>query len=378
MNFVPLVCVADVQLGKMLSPKAKTGKSYYPYLRNTNVQWGRIDVSDLARMDFTEDERQKFSLRPGDLLVCEGGEPGRCAVWQSELADCYYQKAIHRIRPHEGKADSEFLSLWIRYQAITGAFEDQNAKTTIAHLPQVRLEQLPVPDVDINKQRRIAARLKAQLADVETARQAADTQLREVSSLANAIILDSVGRHQTEPHSLGDVLDEVKQGIGNAWSEYPVLGATRDGLAPAKEQPGKQAPKYKPAFPGTVFYNPMRILIGSIAFVDEDDTPGITSPDYVALRGKSGQVDSRWFYYWLRSPLGAQCITSLARGAVRERMLFNRLSEGEIELPGFTAQKNASRALRELKPLRQAIETKLAEIERLPQRLLAQAFGAAP
>src|SRR4051794_40289628 len=109
MSFVPLINVADVQLGKMLSPKAKTGTHYFRYLRNTNVQWGRIDTSDLAQMDFSDHERKKFELRFGDLLVCEGGEPGRCAVWRNEIADCYYQKALHRVRPHQGKADPDFL-----------------------------------------------------------------------------------------------------------------------------------------------------------------------------------------------------------------------------------------------------------------------------
>jgi type I restriction enzyme S subunit len=166
----------------------------------------------------------------------------------------------------------------------------------------------------------------------------------------------------------------VKQGIGSNWATYPVLGATRDGLAPARERPGKHAVKYKPVFPGTVFYNPMRILIGSIALVDDDDAPGITSPDYVALQGRAGLVDSRWFYYWLRSPLGVRCISSLARGAVRERMLFNRLADGEIDLPPLAIQRRASAALKELKPLRVGIEKKLQEIDLLPQRLLAQAF----
>ena len=198
--------------------------------------------------------------------------------------------------------------------------------------------------------------------------------MREVSRLADAIVLDSVRNHPVAAHSLGSVLLEVKQGIGPRWADYPVLGATRDGLAPAKEAPGKHAPKYKPAFPGTVFYNPMRILIGSVAFVDDDDTLGITSPDYVALQGRPDAVDSRWFYYWLRSPLGVQCINSLARGAVRERMLFNRLAEGQIELPDFSAQQHASDALKELKPLRAAIQNKLHEIDLLPQKVLDQAF----
>jgi type I restriction enzyme S subunit len=196
-----------------------------------------------------------------------------------------------------------------------------------------------------------------------------------MSRLADATVQKSINRGQTNKCILGDVLDEVKKGIGKSWADYPVLGATRDGLAPAREAPGKHAPKYKPVFPGTVFYNPMRILIGSIAYVDDDDTLGITSPDYVALQGKQGVVDSRWFYHWLRSPLGERCILSLARGAVRERMLFNRLADGEIELPDFATQQRASKALAELKPMRRAIEQTLNEICLMPGKILAQAFA---
>lgn len=373
MKYLQLRDVADIQLGKMLSPKAKTGEAPFPYLRNQNVQWGRFELNDIAEMDFSEAEREKFSLQAGDLLICEGGEPGRCAVWEGAIETCYYQKALHRVRPHNGKADPYFLQQWMAFQASDGAFEDQNLKTTIAHLPVVRLEQLPVPEISIETQKEIVLGVKARVSEAESAKVAVLTQLREVTALANAIVFESVKK----PGSrclLGAVLDEVKQGIGEDWASHPVLGATRDGLAPAKEPPGKQAHKYKPAIPGTVFYNPMRILIGSIAMVDEDDTPGITSPDYVVLRGKPGVVDSRWFYYWLRSPLGANCIQSLARGAVRERMLFNRLAEGEIALPSFADQQRASAALKELKPLKRALEARLAEINLLPQKILSAAF----
>ena len=183
MNFVTLGSIADIQLGKMLSPKAKTGDSPQPYLRNQNVQWGRVDVSDVAVMDFSEREQEKFALKKGDLLICEGGEPGRCAVWQGEIEPCYYQKALHRLRPHAGIADAEFLSLWIRHQAYTGAFEDQNAKTTIAHLPLVRLEQLPVPDLNLAQQQQMAKALRERLAVVEEARRAAQAQLDEIRQL---------------------------------------------------------------------------------------------------------------------------------------------------------------------------------------------------
>lgn len=231
-----------------------------------------------------------------------------------------------------------------------------------------------IPWIAVPQQQRIAANLANQLAAVEDARQAATAQLRELTHLANAIVRETLAHPYTESHSLGDVLLEVKQGVGSRWADFPVLGATRDGLAPAKEPVGKNPERYKPVTVGTVFYNPMRILIGSIAMVDEGDAPGITSPDYVALRGCEGLVDSRWFYYWLRSPDGERCIASLARGAVRERMLFNRLAEGEIALPPYPVQQAASWALAELRPMKAAIEVRLREIERLPQRLLAEVF----
>ena len=270
--------------------------------------------------------------------------------------------------------DSEYVALYLTAHQSFVLKEGVKRGPTVHSLIADFIEELEIPDIPIDEQRQIAARLKAQLAEVETARQAAQVQLRELSRLADAIVMDSVNTQPTIEYSLGDVLVEVKRGIGTSWSNYPVLGATRDGLAPAKEAPGKQAPKYKPVVPGTVFYNPMRILIGSIAFVDDDDEAGITSPDYVVLQGKPKQVDSRWFYYWLRSPLGVACINSLARGAVRERMLFNRLAEGVIELPDFSIQQHASITLKELKSLRSAIEKQLREIDLLPQKILAQAF----
>jgi type I restriction enzyme S subunit len=87
----------------MLSPKSKTGVGSFPYLPNQNVQWQGFKLDDLATMDFSEREREKFRLLPGDLLICEGGEPGRSAVWQGILQDCYYQKALHRLRPNPEK-----------------------------------------------------------------------------------------------------------------------------------------------------------------------------------------------------------------------------------------------------------------------------------
>jgi type I restriction enzyme S subunit len=110
--------------------------------------------------------------------------------------------------------------------------------------------------------------------------------------------------------------------------------------------------------------------------VDEGDEPGITSPDYVVFQGKVGKVDSRWFYYWLRSPLGHQTIISLARGAVRERMLFTRLAQAEVELPDYPTQQAFSlilaQAQREIIAMKAAIAVQLYDLQQLPHRIISE------
>ena len=152
----------DTQLGKMLSQKARTGDDPKPYLRNKNVQWGAIDITDLLSMDFNERERGKFILVPGDLLICEGGEPGRAAIWRGAMTECYYQKALHRLRPKSDTVSNEFLAHWLefalRYQDLYGV---AGASSTIAHLPEVQLKMLQVPLPSRNEQDTLVESLNA-------------------------------------------------------------------------------------------------------------------------------------------------------------------------------------------------------------------------
>jgi type I restriction enzyme, S subunit len=346
-----------------------------PLVRSQNVLMGAFSDEGLVYISQAIDDSMSGSrVLVGDVLLnITGASIGRVCVVPDSICPANVNQHVCIIRCDDS-LHPEYVAFLLASPKFQDLIWESQAGGTRQALTKQMIEDLEIPEIPIQEQRQIAARLKAQLAEVESARQAAETQLRETTMLADAIIFDSIRRSKTTKHNLGEVLQEVKQGIGESWADYPVLGATRDGLAPAKEPPGKKPERYKPVYPGTVFYNPMRILIGSIALVDDDDTPGITSPDYVALQGKPGVVDSRWFYCWLRSPLGEQCILSLARGAVRERMLFNRLAEGEIELPDFTLQQRASAALAALKPMRQAIESKINDINLLPQKILARAF----
>lgn len=137
--------VAPSRLGKMLDAKQQTGEHPRPYLRNANVQWNCFDLRDVLQMDFAPAEREEFALRRGDLLICEGGEVGRCAIWCDELPECYFQKALHRARPIDGKATAEYLLYLIWALALRGGLSDSTSQVTIAHLTGVKLKQMAIP-----------------------------------------------------------------------------------------------------------------------------------------------------------------------------------------------------------------------------------------
>ena len=96
----PLAEVADFRLGKMLDDKKNRGESL-PYLANVNVRWGEFDLENLREMRFEHDEMDRYGLKFGDIVMCEGGEPGRCAIWKESVPGMMIQKALHRIRPHD-------------------------------------------------------------------------------------------------------------------------------------------------------------------------------------------------------------------------------------------------------------------------------------
>jgi type I restriction enzyme S subunit len=125
----------EIALGKMLDEKRITGMHLAPYLRNVDVQWGRINIENLPEMDFSGDDLIRYSLQQGDLLVCEGGEVGRAAIWNAEIKECYYQKALHRLRARQSAIDQPVFLFWV-FNAIAqlGIFAGSEGKATINHL----------------------------------------------------------------------------------------------------------------------------------------------------------------------------------------------------------------------------------------------------
>lgn len=400
-RWVKLGEVCEVQLGKMLSPKSKTGSNPLPYLRNANVQWNRFDLSSVLKMDFSEGERRKFELKPGDLLVCEGGEPGRAAVWDGEIAQCYYQKALHRLRPISSAIDPHFVLYRLWLGAMAGEFMDSHAQTTIAHLPAVRLLQLPMQIPPLLEQKRIAAILREQMTAVERARAAAEAQLEAAAALPAAYLRDAF--QGITPLSVGR--DEAPAPHGWRWSQLTRLARLESGHTPSRYHPewwGGDIPWIalpdiraldgRTASTTSEFTNEhgiansaARILpagtvvlsrTASVGYVTVMGRPMATSQDFVNwVCGP--ELDSYFLSYLLQA--SRKFIRSLSSGAIHQTVYFPTVKAFRVCFPSLKEQKQIAARLGEemskVERASQSLTAQLEAIERLPAALLRRAFN---
>ena len=157
---VPLGDIAEIKLGKMLDKQKHTTGHLLPYLNNLAVRWNEVNTSDLPKMYFNDRELDRFGLRAGDVVVCEGGEPGRSAVWDGRLPDLQFQKAIHRVRfnvPFEPK----ILVLHLENLAGTTQFEMLFTGGGIKHLTGETFARLKIPFIPHAEQQRISSCLSS-------------------------------------------------------------------------------------------------------------------------------------------------------------------------------------------------------------------------
>lgn len=151
--------IADFCLGKMLDEKKNKGEPL-PYLANVNVRWGEFELNGLRQMRFEPHEKDRYGLKYGDIVMCEGGEPGRCAIWKDAVPGMMIQKALHRIRPREG-IDHSFLYYTFLHMGRIGRFGGLLTGSTIKHLPREKLAKIEIRLPPFAVQQRIASQLVA-------------------------------------------------------------------------------------------------------------------------------------------------------------------------------------------------------------------------
>ncbi|HFC8830486.1 TPA: restriction endonuclease subunit S [Neisseria subflava] len=176
---------SEYVLGKMLDKNKNKGEER-PYLGNINVRWGYFEFSNAKTMKIEDDEIERYSVKYGDLIICEGGEPGRCAVWKHE-AEMFIQKALHRVRfPSYYSADFAFyyLSYAVKLPLVT----DLLTGTTIKHLTGTALKNIPFPVCSISEQAQIVAILESKLTACDQLAAELAKQLKQAELLKQAVL----------------------------------------------------------------------------------------------------------------------------------------------------------------------------------------------
>ncbi|MGV9832947.1 restriction endonuclease subunit S [Nocardia niigatensis] len=430
--------VAETQLGKMLDKGRSTDQHLVPYLRNSNVQWGVFNLSDVLTMDIPPDQRDFYSVQAGDLLVCEGGDIGRCAIWQGSVDYIAFQKALHRVRPVDGM-DVRYLRYFLEYLSGNGELLRHSSGSTIKHLPQEQLRRLRIAVPPKVEQLRIVAaledhlsRINAGISYINAARErharsrdsiwmaalrglfaietSDDISASELLSGLSCIRRDKVSRRRLTPISMAQPpeldlpnrwtiasLDSLcwdiqygtsaKSTADEAGNVIPVIrmGNIQNGRLVSNSL--KYLPVEHPdvsglrLIDGDVLFNRTNSLelVGKAAVYRDNFGPA-TFASYLIRCRLLPQVNPDWISLVINSPFGRKYVKSVAVQQVGQANVNGtKLGAMPIPLPPPREQEQIVATVRELLDrldrVAAAADTVLAQGDQLCRALLADAFA---
>ena len=153
-EWVKLSDIAVSELGKTLD-KGKNSGTPHNYLCAFNVKWCSFDLSVIKKILLEDEELERYLVRKGDLLICEGGDVGRAAIWESDQ-DIYYQNALHRVR-FKDEINQYFYLYVLQYYKSLGMIDDVSGGVTIKHFTQNSMKKLSFPLPPIKEQYKIVS-----------------------------------------------------------------------------------------------------------------------------------------------------------------------------------------------------------------------------
>lgn len=291
------ICQSD--LGKTLNHSTDTGE-LYPYLCAINILWDKVDLSTLKETRFESSEIERYTVNKGDLLICEGGDAGRAAIWSND-EPILYQNALHRVRFNK-LANARFYLYFLRYLKDSGVIDSRYSKgVTIKHLVKSSLLSIPVPVPTLDTQQSIVSELD-KINELISLKKA---QLSDLDSLAQSIFYDMFGdpienEKGWEVKKLGEVTTFIN---GDRGKNYP----SQDDFVDK----------------GVPFINAGHIKASKIDFVSMNF---ITEDKYKTLN--SGKIMDGDILFCLRGSLGKRAIVKgIAQGAIASSLVIIRCND---------------------------------------------------
>ncbi len=325
--------------GKTMSAAARGGGEKTPFLRTSNVLWDEIDLSTVDEMLIPARELDEKRLLPGDMLVCEGGEIGRAAIWNGEAEVMSFQNHLHRLRPISAAVEPRFFVYFLQAGFTQlGLFEGAGNRTTIPNLSRSRLAALEVPVPEVGEQRAIARALSS----VRGAIKAHDRSGVIAAELKRAAMqklftggLRGEEQNETEVGSIpqswevagiGDIALSTQYGLslrGHAIGAYPILrmncqedGAVRYRNLQFVDLNERDFETYR-LRPGDLLFNRTNSieLVGRTAIVSED-RPAVFASYLVRLVVDERRCIPTYLNYFMNWPATQGEIKKLASRAV--------------------------------------------------------------
>jgi len=399
--------VFEIQQGKSLSPKSRAGSRKRPFLRTANVFWGYLNLSSLDEMHFEEAEEKRLTLKPGDLLVCEGGDIGRTAIWEGQLPVCFYQNHLHRLRTNRNDACPLFYMYWMQAAWILlGLYGGAGNKTTIPNLSQSRLSSFPIPLPPLPEQRAIAHVLRT----VQQAREATERVIAALRDLKKSLMrhlftygpvpIAHVGAKHVSPLReteigplpehwqvvrLGELVAKgvlwIKNGFPQGEHNQTGLGIphlrpfniTDTGditLSQIKYVPSPAEDSLYWVLPGDVIFNNTNSeeLVGKTAYFNINGK-FVISNHMTLIRASSDEIDAYWLSKYLHWLWSQGVFQGLCRRHVNQASVsLERLKQVSIPLPPLAEQREIARIL-------QAVDRRIAA-EEAYARALGELFRA--
>jgi type I restriction enzyme S subunit len=399
---VPLGKVATTQLGRMLSARRETGAHAKPYLRNRDVQWGRINTDDLPVMDFNPKDSERFLLRPGDILVCEGGEVGRAAMWNGQLSECYYQKAIHRVRPSSDLLP-QFLAYLMEHYSRTRAFERYTSGSTIAHLPQEDLRNLPVPLPSTREQQKIVAAIEEQFSRLGAGIRSLDGARHWAARMRSSVLDSSINARWAEQsfgiaegwplETVGSIAESIVDGpFGSKlktehYQSQGVRVIRLQNIADGRFDDTDKAYistdhadtiKRHEARPNDVVIAALGDILPRACVIPLEIGRAIVKADCFRLRPRAG-MDPKYVTYALSAPQTRKHASTQIAGVGRPRLNLRKVSALKIPVPTTAEQEKIVASIDEqfssISAMEETIVRSTRRADQLRTSILAAAFS---
>ncbi|WP_210467307.1 restriction endonuclease subunit S [Vibrio crassostreae] len=230
--------LVDSRLGKMLD-KAKNQGVSTKYLGNINVRWFEFDLKSVQEILISEKEQQELQLVKGDVLICEGGEPGRCAVWRSNSGEqIIFQKALHRARVKD-EIIPEWLALNLKNDADALTLNQLFTGTTIKHLTGKALKCYPIRVPPLEEQKEIVRLVEQYFVFADTIEAQVKKAQAKVDNLTQSILAKAFRGELVLQDPNDESADKLLERIAKAREEAEALAKAAKKVQAAKKRAAK-------------------------------------------------------------------------------------------------------------------------------------------